>query len=77
MHSAAESIVEEARNGADFGKLAITYSADQQALKGGQMGWGRIRGAAGDFRPGAEHCEERRHCRPDSLRRRLPHSESK
>ncbi|EAN4269814.1 peptidylprolyl isomerase SurA [Salmonella enterica] len=38
----AESIVEEARNGADFGKLAITYSADQQALKGGQMGWGRI-----------------------------------
>ncbi len=29
----AESIVEEARNGADFGKLAITYSADQQALK--------------------------------------------
>ncbi len=40
--SQAESIVEQARNGADFGKLAITYSADQQALKGGQMGWGRI-----------------------------------
>ncbi|WP_437888257.1 peptidylprolyl isomerase SurA [Phytobacter sp. V91] len=38
----ATSIVEEARNGGDFGKLAITYSADQQALKGGQMGWGRI-----------------------------------
>ena len=38
----ARSIVEEARNGGDFGKLAITYSADQQALKGGQMGWGRI-----------------------------------
>ncbi|WP_254558772.1 peptidylprolyl isomerase, partial [Salmonella enterica] len=38
----AESIVEEASNGADFGKLAITYSADKQALKGGQMGWGRI-----------------------------------
>ncbi|TGE30047.1 peptidylprolyl isomerase SurA, partial [Salmonella enterica subsp. enterica serovar Poona] len=36
----AEPRVEEARNGADFGKLAITYSADQQALKGGQMGWG-------------------------------------
>ena len=38
----AASITEQARNGADFGKLAISYSADQQALKGGQMGWGRI-----------------------------------
>jgi len=40
--SQARSIVDQARNGGDFGKLAITYSADQQALKGGQMGWGRI-----------------------------------
>lgn len=38
----ARSVVDQARGGADFGKLAITYSADQQALKGGQMGWGRI-----------------------------------
>lgn len=45
----AESIVEEARNGADFGKLAITYSADQQALKGGQMGWGRTQELPGIF----------------------------
>lgn len=45
----AESIVEEARNGADFGKLAVTYSADQQALKGGQMGWGRIQELPGIF----------------------------
>ncbi len=45
----AESIVEEARNSADFGKLAITYSADQQALKGGQMGWGRIQELPGIF----------------------------
>lgn len=45
----AESIVEEARNGADFGRLAITYSADQQALKGGQMGWGRIQELPGIF----------------------------
>ncbi|EIN8397536.1 peptidylprolyl isomerase SurA [Salmonella enterica subsp. enterica serovar Kentucky] len=45
----AESIVEKARNGADFGKLAITYSADQQALKGGQMGWGRIQELPGIF----------------------------
>ncbi|EJM4288798.1 peptidylprolyl isomerase SurA [Salmonella enterica subsp. enterica serovar Typhimurium] len=45
----AESIVEEARNGADFRKLAITYSADQQALKGGQMGWGRIQELPGIF----------------------------
>lgn len=38
----ARSVIEQARNGADFGKLAITWSADQQALKGGQMGWGRL-----------------------------------
>ncbi|EKY1981967.1 peptidylprolyl isomerase SurA [Cronobacter sakazakii] len=38
----ARSIIDQERNGGDFGKLAITYSADQQALKGGQMGWGRI-----------------------------------
>jgi peptidyl-prolyl cis-trans isomerase SurA len=45
----ANSIVEQARNGADFGKLAISYSADQQALKGGQMGWGRIQELPGIF----------------------------
>lgn len=38
----ANTIIEQARNGDDFGKLAIAWSADQQALKGGQMGWGRI-----------------------------------
>lgn len=38
----ANNVVDQAHNGADFGKLAISYSADQQALKGGQMGWGRI-----------------------------------
>jgi len=45
----ANSIVEQARSGADFGKLAISYSADQQALKGGQMGWGRIQELPGIF----------------------------
>ncbi|OON39975.1 peptidylprolyl isomerase SurA [Izhakiella australiensis] len=38
----AHQLVDEARKGADFGKLAITYSADQSALKGGNMGWGRL-----------------------------------
>ncbi|WP_261643744.1 peptidylprolyl isomerase SurA [Erwinia mallotivora] len=38
----ANQLVSEAKNGGDFGKLAITYSADPQALKGGNMGWGRI-----------------------------------
>lgn len=47
--SRARSVVDEARNGSDFGKLAITYSADQQALKGGQMGWGRIQELPGIF----------------------------
>ncbi|OZI14651.1 peptidylprolyl isomerase SurA [Sodalis-like symbiont of Philaenus spumarius] len=38
----ATSIVEQSKSGADFGTLAITYSADAQALKGGQMGWGKL-----------------------------------
>lgn len=38
----ANKIAEEARNGADFGRLAVTYSADPQALKGGAMGWSRL-----------------------------------
>ncbi|WP_260514363.1 peptidylprolyl isomerase SurA [Serratia fonticola] len=38
----AKRLVGEATGGADFGKLAITYSADSQALKGGQMGWGKL-----------------------------------
>lgn len=42
QESLAKQLVGEAKGGADFGKLAITYSADPQALKGGNMGWGRI-----------------------------------
>jgi len=38
----ARQLLSEAKSGADFGKMAITYSADPQALKGGNMGWGRI-----------------------------------
>ena len=47
--SQARAIVDQARNGADFGKLAIAHSADQQALNGGQMGWGRIQELPGIF----------------------------
>ncbi|VFS47858.1 Peptidyl-prolyl cis-trans isomerase surA [Budvicia aquatica] len=38
----AQSLVEQINAGADFGKLAVTYSADPQALRGGQMGWGKM-----------------------------------
>ncbi len=38
----AKQLMSELRGGADFGKLAVTYSADPQALKGGNMGWGKI-----------------------------------
>ncbi|MBK5071914.1 peptidylprolyl isomerase SurA [Budviciaceae bacterium CWB-B4] len=38
----AKSIVEQLKNGADFGKMAATYSADPQALRGGKMGWAKM-----------------------------------
>jgi len=38
----AKKVVGELNNGADFGKMAIAYSADSQALKGGNMGWGKL-----------------------------------
>lgn len=38
----AKKVVGELNKGADFGKMAITYSADSQALKGGNMGWGKL-----------------------------------
>lgn len=38
----AKRLIGEIKGGADFGKLAITYSADSQALKGGNMGWGKL-----------------------------------
>ncbi|WON77646.1 peptidylprolyl isomerase SurA [Serratia sp. UGAL515B_01] len=38
----AKRLVNELNTGADFAKLAITYSADSQALQGGQMGWGKL-----------------------------------
>lgn len=38
----ANSLLEKSKSGADFGKLAITYSADPQALKGGQMSWWKL-----------------------------------
>ncbi|NRH24460.1 peptidylprolyl isomerase SurA [Pantoea stewartii] len=38
----AKQLVSELKGGADFGKLAVTYSADSQALKGGNMGWSKI-----------------------------------
>ena len=43
------TIMNELQHGADFGKLAITYSADPQALKGGNMGWSRLQELPGLF----------------------------
>lgn len=36
------AIIEQLHKGADFAKLAVSYSSDPQALKGGNMGWNRI-----------------------------------
>lgn len=52
MNTAKEkvtTIMNELQRGADFGKLAITYSADPQALKGGNMGWSRLQELPGLF----------------------------
>ncbi|MGL4858337.1 MAG: peptidylprolyl isomerase SurA [Enterobacteriaceae bacterium] len=38
----ANALVEQLKKGADFAKLAITYSADPNALEGGAMGWGKL-----------------------------------
>ncbi len=38
----AKKIIAELNHGGDFSKLAATYSADPQALKGGNMGWDKI-----------------------------------
>ena len=38
----AKKLTGEIKQGADFGKMALTYSADPQALKGGNMGWSKI-----------------------------------
>ncbi|WP_026042359.1 peptidylprolyl isomerase SurA [Pantoea sp. A4] len=38
----ARQLIAQLKGGADFGKLAVTYSADSQALKGGNMGWSKI-----------------------------------
>lgn len=35
-------IIAQFKQGADFGKLAITYSADPNGLKGGEMGWSKV-----------------------------------
>lgn len=70
----ARSIVDEARNGSDFGKLAITYSADQQALKGGQMGWGRIQELPGIFAQALSTAKKGDIVGWNSFRRWLPHS---
>ncbi|CDG23014.1 Chaperone surA [Xenorhabdus poinarii G6] len=39
--STVRKILSELKNGVDFGKLALTYSGDTQALKGGNMGWNK------------------------------------
>ncbi|PHM61962.1 peptidylprolyl isomerase SurA [Xenorhabdus ishibashii] len=37
-----KKILSELQSGVDFGKLALSYSGDAQALKGGNMGWSKL-----------------------------------
>ena len=73
--SEARAIVDQARNGADFGKLAIAHSADQGAERRPD-GLGTYSGVAIHLCPGVEYREERRYRGPNSFRRWLPYSES-
>lgn len=41
VRALADDIVRRARAGEDFGALAVEYSAGQQALEGGSLGWRR------------------------------------
>lgn len=38
----ANSLVKQLKKGANFSKIAATYSADAQALQGGNMGWNNL-----------------------------------
>ncbi|KYP95767.1 peptidylprolyl isomerase [Sodalis-like endosymbiont of Proechinophthirus fluctus] len=38
----ANSLVKQSKSGANFSKLAITYSDDSQVMKGGHMGWEKL-----------------------------------
>ncbi|WP_174889086.1 peptidylprolyl isomerase [Candidatus Williamhamiltonella defendens] len=38
----ANKLVSQLKKGANFAKLAIAYSADSQAFKGGMMGWKKV-----------------------------------
>ncbi len=40
----AKKLVSDLNHGADFAKMAMTYSADPHALDGGNMGWGKLQG---------------------------------
>lgn len=42
VEALARKLMGELHNGADFGRLAITYSADPQVLKSDNMSWGRL-----------------------------------
>lgn len=71
----ANSIVEQAQ------RRGLRQAGDQLLCRpaGAERrpdGLGSYSGAAGDLRPGAEHREERRHRRPDPLRRWLPYPEN-
>lgn len=54
----ANSLVEQLNKGANFGKLAVAYSADGQALNGGAMGWGKQEELPGPFAKAIEGAEK-------------------
>jgi peptidyl-prolyl cis-trans isomerase SurA len=58
VESLANSLVDQLKKGANFGKLAVAYSADGQALNGGAMGWGKQEELPGPFAKAIDNAEK-------------------
>jgi peptidyl-prolyl cis-trans isomerase SurA len=53
-----DQVLEKLREGQDFGKLAMSYSDDANALKGGDLGWRALRDIPSLFSEGITRMQE-------------------